>query len=254
VTPPRTNRPSPAIGVSIVALLVSLTGGAYAVGTLANNSVKSPQIAPGAVQTSDIAKNAVTSAKIKNGTLLAADFKKGQLSAGSKGDPGLPGTTGATGPAGAPGATGPRGPSSAFQARQSASLALTGADQTVLSLNLPAAGTYAITTRATVTAQNNPVKASCDSTTRGGAQVTLLVGATQIDTAATILAPDYVVFLNCIANAPWTQSTVVTTTVPKTVTILARDTLGATLTDSGVSSAAIVATQVESAVGATLVP
>lgn len=101
--------------MATLAFFVAVGGGAYAGVVLPNNSVKSPQIAPGAVKTTDIGNNAVTSAKVKNRTLLAADFKAGQLPAGPKGD------TGPAGPAGLKGDkgdVGPRGPSNGFEFRK----------------------------------------------------------------------------------------------------------------------------------------
>ena len=90
-------RPSPAMAVAFVALLVALGGTSYAVVALPANSVGKKQLK----------KNAVTSVKVKNGALLRTDFKPGQLPAGPRGP------AGATGPAGARGPQGPPGPSGA---------------------------------------------------------------------------------------------------------------------------------------------
>lgn len=101
---------SPSLIISVIALIVALSGTSYAISKLPRNSVGTAQLK----------KNAVTSAKVKNGSLLAADFMAGQLPAGEKGDAGPQGMAGedgekgATGPAGtpgAPGSTGPVGPS-----------------------------------------------------------------------------------------------------------------------------------------------
>lgn len=104
-------KPSPALIVAILALVVSLSGTSYAVSKLPKNSV-------GAKQLKD---NSVTSHKVKDGSLLARDFKKGQLPAGAKGEvgaqgamgpagtAGTAGANGATGATGAPGATGGTG-------------------------------------------------------------------------------------------------------------------------------------------------
>ena len=86
-------RPSPALVISIVALLVAMGGTGYAAFKLPKNSVGSKQIK----------SNAVTSSKVKNRSLLSADFKAGQIPAGApgpKGDPGAKGDTGNTGAAG----------------------------------------------------------------------------------------------------------------------------------------------------------
>ena len=88
-------RPSPAMVVACIALLVALSGtGLAAVAALPINSV-------GTVQ---LKSNAVTSAKVKNRSLVKADFAAGQLPvgpAGPKGDKGDKGETGAQGVIGA---------------------------------------------------------------------------------------------------------------------------------------------------------
>lgn len=85
-----------------LALVVALTGGAYAAARLPRNSVSTHQLAPGAVRAADIAADAVTSSKVKDGSLLAADFKAGQLPSGPQGPQG---PQGIQGPKGDPGAT-----------------------------------------------------------------------------------------------------------------------------------------------------
>jgi hypothetical protein len=84
----RLRRPSPALAISLVALFISLAGGAYAATQLPRNSVGSKQLK----------KNSVTSSKVKNGSLLSKDFKAGQLPAGPPGLQGPKGDTGARGP------------------------------------------------------------------------------------------------------------------------------------------------------------
>jgi len=59
----RSFRPSPAMIVACVALLLALTGSAIAAG-VAKNSVRSAQIVDGTVRTLDLRDNAVTAAKI----------------------------------------------------------------------------------------------------------------------------------------------------------------------------------------------
>lgn len=89
-------RPSPALVVATLALIVSLSGVAYAATALPRNSVGTLQLKNGAV----------TTKKVKNRSLVALDFKLGQLPAGAagaqgiKGDKGDKGDTGATGSAG----------------------------------------------------------------------------------------------------------------------------------------------------------
>ena len=85
------HRPSPAIVIACVALLIALGGVSYAATALPRNSVGNAQLK----------NNAVTSGKVKNHSLLKADFKAGQIPAGPAGP---------VGPAGAAGAAGARGP------------------------------------------------------------------------------------------------------------------------------------------------
>ncbi|MBN8867297.1 MAG: collagen-like protein [Solirubrobacterales bacterium] len=84
---------NPSMAVALAALLVALSGSAYAVTQLPRNSVGSPQIRNGSVRVAD----------------LASDVKRRIVKAGRQGPRGVPGERGATGPAGAPGATGPTG-------------------------------------------------------------------------------------------------------------------------------------------------
>ncbi len=110
-------RPSPAMVVACIALLVSLGGTSFAAATqLARNSVGTPQLKNGAVTAPKIKNNAVTSPKIKNNaitstkvrnrSLLRVDFAPGQLPAGPTGPQGPAGPAGAAGPAGPAGAKG----------------------------------------------------------------------------------------------------------------------------------------------------
>lgn len=94
-------RPSPALVVACLALLVALGGTGYAtVLQVPRASVGAPQLKNGAVTTKKLAGNAVISAKVRNGTLVKADFKGGQLPAGPVGP------AGPAGPAGPPGLSG----------------------------------------------------------------------------------------------------------------------------------------------------
>jgi len=104
-------RPSAALLVAFVALLIALGGTSYAVIRLPANSVGAKQLK----------KNAVTAAKVKDASLLRADFKAGQLPAGPAGPQGAPGSRGPAGPAG------PAGPSGATKVtvREGASAAPT---------------------------------------------------------------------------------------------------------------------------------
>jgi hypothetical protein len=61
--------PSPALVVSVVALIVALGGTSYAAFTLPKNSVGTKQLKNGAVTNGKLAANAVGTAKIKNGAV-----------------------------------------------------------------------------------------------------------------------------------------------------------------------------------------
>jgi hypothetical protein len=101
-------RPSPAMVVACLALLVALGGTSVAaVNQLARNSVGPAQLRTGAVTNPKLRNNAVNSAKVANRSLLRSDFAPGQLPAGPtgpQGPAGPAGPTGAAGPAGVIGA------------------------------------------------------------------------------------------------------------------------------------------------------
>jgi len=99
------HRPSPAMIVAVVALLVALGGGAYAAVSLPKHSVGTKQLRKSSVGTRQLKKNAVTSAKVKNGSLLTQDFATGQLPAGLRGP---------QGPEGPPGPERPPNPNAVF--------------------------------------------------------------------------------------------------------------------------------------------
>jgi hypothetical protein len=92
-------RPSPALVISVIALVVAMTGTGYAAITLPKNSVGTKQLK----------KNAVTSSKVKNGSLLIRDFKAGQIPSGPHGPQGAQRPQGARGLQGPPGAAGRNG-------------------------------------------------------------------------------------------------------------------------------------------------
>jgi hypothetical protein len=71
-------RPSPALVISIIALIAALTGTAYAA-SLGKNSVGSRQLKSKSVTTGKIANNSVTGAKVAKETLTGDDIKIGQL-------------------------------------------------------------------------------------------------------------------------------------------------------------------------------
>jgi hypothetical protein len=114
-------RPSPAMIVACLALIVSLGGTSVAaVSQLGRNSVGTLQLQNGAVTNPKLRNNAVTSAKVQNRSLLRSDFAPGQLPAGPTGPQG---PTGPPGPTGAAGAAGPAGTIGAITVR-SASVAV----------------------------------------------------------------------------------------------------------------------------------
>ena len=91
-------RPSPALVVACLALLVALGGTSYAtVLNVPKNSVGTPQLQRNAVKAAKLSPNAVRTAHVLNGSLLADDFKAGQIPQGAKGDKGDPGSPGVSG-------------------------------------------------------------------------------------------------------------------------------------------------------------
>ena len=102
----RIRRPSPAMVVACLALLVALGGTGYAISNPPPDSVGRLQLRDNAVTNAKIANGAVTSEKVRNRSLLAIDFLPGQL---PRGKPGPAGAVGPPGPAGPAGAAGPAG-------------------------------------------------------------------------------------------------------------------------------------------------
>lgn len=72
-------RPSPALAVSFVALVLVLGGTAYAGTVLGKNSVGTKQLKNGAVTNAKLGKGAVTTGKIKNGTVTASKINTSGL-------------------------------------------------------------------------------------------------------------------------------------------------------------------------------
>jgi hypothetical protein len=93
------HRPSPAMVVAFIALLLALGSGAYAQLRIPRNSVGTAQLKA----------NAVTSPKVRAGSLLRSDFRAGQLPRGPAGPAGAAGARGATGERGPAGPAGPAG-------------------------------------------------------------------------------------------------------------------------------------------------
>jgi hypothetical protein len=92
----RPSRPSPALVISVIALIMATAGVGVAASRLPANSVG----------TRELKNHAVIASKVKHHSLLAVDFKAGQLPAGEQGPTGNTGPTGDTGMQGAPGISG----------------------------------------------------------------------------------------------------------------------------------------------------
>jgi hypothetical protein len=89
--------------VAVIALIVALSGGAYAATKLPKNSVGPNQIRKNAVTAGKVRNGSIDSAKVKDRSLTARDFRAGSLPRGprgARGPQGLDGPRGATGPAG----------------------------------------------------------------------------------------------------------------------------------------------------------
>jgi hypothetical protein len=161
----RDHRPSPALVVASIALLVALGGtsvaavnqlAANSVGTsqlksnavttpkIKNSAVNASKIASNAVTTAKIASNAVTNAKIANGTIQPADLSSAAKTSGPPGAPGAPGAQGPTGP------TGPAGPSNAYARFLNGPIAIPGSLTTLASLSIPEAGFYVLSAKAAI--------------------------------------------------------------------------------------------------------
>ena len=72
-------RPSPAMIVAILALVVAMVGTGYAASKLPKNSVGTKQLKANAVTTAKIKKEAVTGAKIKKKTITGVDINLAKL-------------------------------------------------------------------------------------------------------------------------------------------------------------------------------
>jgi hypothetical protein len=85
----RLRRPSPAMGVALLALFVALGGVSAAAtnGLLPNNSVGTSQIKNDSVTRAKIAHQSITGVLIKPGSLTASNFAAGQIPAGRKATP-----------------------------------------------------------------------------------------------------------------------------------------------------------------------
>lgn len=150
-------RPSPAMVVACIALLVALGGVGVAATQLPANSVGSLQLKA----------NAVNSAKVKNGTLRRIDFQSGQLPTGSSGGTGGTGAQGPKGDKGERGDKGPKGdpgpigPSNASFDTNDGPVPLNpGPLQRVATVQTPAAGKYVLWAKATFHADASHTQAT----------------------------------------------------------------------------------------------
>jgi hypothetical protein len=75
----RIGRPSPAMIVAVLALVMASIGTGIAAFQLPRNSVGTKHIRKNAVKVNEIAKNAVTGAKVRRGTLTGADINLSKL-------------------------------------------------------------------------------------------------------------------------------------------------------------------------------
>jgi hypothetical protein len=75
----RLSRPSPALVVSTIALIVALGGTSYAAVSLPDNSVGTKQLQNGAVGTFKLKNGAVGTGKLKNGAVGTANLKNGAV-------------------------------------------------------------------------------------------------------------------------------------------------------------------------------
>jgi hypothetical protein len=146
-------RPSPALVIACLALLVAFTGTSYAtVLNVPKNSVGAPELKRNAVKAAKIAPNAVRTGHVLDGSLLTADFKAGQIPQGPKGDKGDKGDAGSTGPPGISGYEIVTMPVTATTTSHSASVSCPGAKR-VLGGGVAASswslgnGPYVITSR-----------------------------------------------------------------------------------------------------------
>jgi hypothetical protein len=72
-------RPSPAMVVAVIGVMIGLTGTAFGAAALGKNSVGPRQLRSKAVTTGKIANNAVNGAKVVNGSLTGQDINVGAL-------------------------------------------------------------------------------------------------------------------------------------------------------------------------------
>ena len=152
------SRPSPAMVVACLALLVALGGTGVA--------TVSQLVPRNSVGTAQLKKNAVTSLKVRDRSLRATDFAPGQVPAG-----GPPGPPGPAGPKGDKGDRGDTGPSDAYSIRR-VGAALPGQIPTTLaSLSIPRTGKYVIWAKAYFETLSTSRVVGCDLRAGGSTDV-----------------------------------------------------------------------------------
>ncbi len=154
----RIGRPSPALVIAILALIVAASGSAVADGVSAaarlitgkqvkNSSLTGADIKNSSLRGSDIRNSSLTGADIRNGSLTLSDIRKSEKEklAGSEGPRGLAGPQGVPGAAGASGPKGDPGPPGTARAygRVSADGALSRA-KGIETVTHPGPGVYCV--------------------------------------------------------------------------------------------------------------
>ncbi|MFL5846469.1 MAG: hypothetical protein ACJ762_17425 [Solirubrobacteraceae bacterium] len=137
-------RPSPALVVSIIALVVALGGSAFAAGFVITST---KQIKPSVLKQLK-GKRGARGLPGAIGPTGLPGAKGDAGAAGAKGDTGATGSTGAPGVAGATGntgQTGPRGPSDAFTDNQGSTITDLASSADTLTLHIMTAGKYVST-------------------------------------------------------------------------------------------------------------
>ena len=166
--------PSPAIVISIVALIAAVSGVA---GAASGSLITTKMLADNSVTRAKIAPNSINSAKIEDGSIQSNDLAR---AIGDQGPAGPPGAAGAQGPAGATGATGASGVSEVKFVTGGGSWSNDGTGHFTsqrISLSIPA-GSWAIIVSETIPFNGNGsfgVSMSCS----------LMDGATVRDSAST---------------------------------------------------------------------
>ena len=165
--------PSPAIVISIVALIAAVSGVA---GAASGSLITTKMLADNSVTRAKIAPNSINSAKIEDGSIQSKDLA---LAIGDQGPAGPQGAAGAPGPPGATGATGASGVSEVKFVTANGSWSNDGTGHFTsqrISLSIPA-GSWAIIVSETIpfNGPNYGMSMSCS----------LMDGATVRDSAST---------------------------------------------------------------------